>query len=137
MKKLITCLLLVLGITNTTFALGINDYHIQFAVPEVKDIVIKSYDTGFVTYMNNVYVSNQYVDVTYDSPITGNLIFNCRLKNSQNKNEVPITLTKFLYKGLNFISGFYSIPSYIFNPSTQTWATFFDIFIIDNVSVSY
>ena len=138
MKKLIICLLLVIGITNITFAnSGFNEYHILCDLPTVKDIIINGYKPEDIYFNanNNLYIVYQRVDVKYESPITGNVIFVCKLKNTDKKIELPITISKFVNAGINDLKDFYFLPSFYFpmNASIYEWINYFNIITIENV----
>jgi len=139
MKKLFICLLLILGITNSTFALGNgnNTYHISSPIPTVKDIVINPFRAEDTTFINGIYIINQRVDVKYESPITGNVIFKCKLMNTYTKTEFPIMIPKFVNAGLNDLKDFYILPSFYCQANDinnlNDWKNYFNIINIENV----
>ena len=62
-------------------------------------------------------------------------LFVCKLKNTDKKIELPITISKFVNAGLNDLKDFYFLPSFYFpaNASIYEWINYFNIITIENV----
>lgn len=139
MKRLFICLVLILGLTNTTFSIGngYNTYHISSPIPTVKDIAIHPYRNEDITFVNGLYIISQRVDVKYESPVTGNVIFKCELMNTYTKTEFSVLVPKFVNSGLNDLKDFYMLPSYYCQATEinnlMAWKNYFNVITIENI----